>query len=159
MDSGERSGSPNCGHWSINTDSEWPLVMANWISDSCVSDYDWVERAGGAAVYVCEGEGVVPGEPIRLVRNGRYAHLPAGVETAVVADQPELGLAAERPILGALLSAPARWAYLCDPLGHRELTWQAIRIVDQSPLPATADGGPRAGRPAPRGRGSRRSAR
>jgi len=134
---------PNYGHWSINTDPAQPLVMANWISDSCASRYAPVERAGGAAVYVCEGEGVIPGEPIRLVRNRRYAHLPAEVEYAVPADQPGLGLAAGRPMLGALLAEPARWTYLCDPAGHSEPMLQAIRIVHQSPLPEAAGSAPR----------------
>jgi len=129
---------PNFGHWSINTDPARPLVMANWISDGCVSHYASVERARGAAVYVCEGEGIIPGEPVRLVRNARYAHVPAEVEYAVVADQPDLGLTREQPMLGALLAAPARWAYLCDPTGYGEPVLQAIRILRQSPLPAAA---------------------
>jgi glucose-6-phosphate isomerase len=49
---------PNYGHVTVNR-GKGSLIMANIVSDHCVSDYKEYARLKGAAVYILKGKGVI----------------------------------------------------------------------------------------------------
>jgi len=57
---------PDCHHLTINPGKQ-ELVMANWLSDKCQSDYSFFEKFGGAAYfYTVDG----------WVKNEKYGKIP-----------------------------------------------------------------------------------
>lgn len=57
---------PNCHHLTINPGNQ-ELVMANWLSDKCQSDYSFFEKFGGAAYfYTVDG----------WIKNEKYGKIP-----------------------------------------------------------------------------------
>ncbi len=57
---------PNCHHLTINPSNK-ELVMANWLSDKCQSDYSFFEKFGGAAYFYTEDG---------WVKNEKYGKIP-----------------------------------------------------------------------------------
>jgi glucose-6-phosphate isomerase len=121
---------PGYGHWTVNVTGE-PLIVSNWICGDFASHYDSAKAARGPCCYVIAG-----GNGPKLSRNPLYRHPPADVKHAQTADVPELGLVAGRPIFGALLAAPSRWQYLCDPDAAPIDLGVAIEVSGTEPFPA-----------------------
>jgi len=50
---------PNYGHVTVNR-SRSTLIMANIVSDHCMSDYSEYRKMHGAAYYIVKGKGIIP---------------------------------------------------------------------------------------------------
>lgn len=58
------------GHTTINAFNE-PLIMANWISDKAVYDYDSYKNNHGASYYLLDNDGLID-----IVKNPNYNFVP-----------------------------------------------------------------------------------
>ena len=79
------------GHTTINAFNE-PLIMANWISDQTVYDYDSYKNNHGASYYLLDNNGSVD-----IVENSNYNSIPE-IEKIKAREYPELGLTKNRPL-------------------------------------------------------------
>ena len=79
------------GHTTINAFNE-PLIMANWISDQAVYDYDSYKNSHGASYYLLNNNNLID-----IVRNPHYNSVPE-IEKIRTREYPEFGLVKNQPI-------------------------------------------------------------
>jgi len=81
------------GHTTINAFNE-PLIMANWISDNAVYDYDSYKNNHGASYYLLNNNGLV-----NIIKNPNYNSIPE-VQKIGTREYPQFGLIKNLPIYG-----------------------------------------------------------
>ncbi len=115
---------PNYGHFTINAGSE-NLVMANWVSLDCVSDYSKVKEKNGACYYA-----VLPtpnpsqeGNKINWLRNKNYQNIPKLRELKPT-NFSELRLEKEKEMY-YLVNDPEKLDFLTHPKDYEKL-WKRI---------------------------------
>ncbi|MCX6813983.1 MAG: hypothetical protein NT078_02125, partial [Candidatus Azambacteria bacterium] len=79
------------GHTTINVFSE-PLIMANWISDDAIYDYESYKNNHGASYYFLEN-----GNLIDIVKNPNYDSVPE-IKKIQPKERPEFDLTKNRPL-------------------------------------------------------------
>lgn len=106
---------PGFGHISINARPE-PLVLANWISNACIYDYEPYRRFRGGGYRVIEG---TVSDTIEFERNPRYGGMP---ELAKLRPRevPAFGLIRAQPLY-ALAGKLGQLAFLNDPESFADL--------------------------------------
>ncbi len=106
---------PGFGHISVNAFAE-PLVMANWISDAFVYDYEPYRTLRGGGYWAVEGP--TP-ETIEFERNPHYTSVPDLVKLRP-AEVPELGLLRSQPLY-ALVQHLEHLQFLNEPEKFRDI--------------------------------------
>lgn len=79
------------GHTTINASNE-PLIMANWISDQAVYDYDSYKNNHGASYYLLDNNNLID-----IVKNPNYDSVPE-IEKIRAKEYPEFGLTKNQPL-------------------------------------------------------------
>ena len=79
------------GHTTINVFSE-PLIIANWISDDAIYDYESYKNNHGASYYFLDN-----GDLIDIVKNPNYDSVPE-IKKIRVKERTEFGLTKGRPL-------------------------------------------------------------
>ncbi len=81
------------GHTTINVFNE-PLIMANWISDDAIYDYESYKNNHGASYYFLDNDDLID-----IVKNPNYDSVPE-IKKIRVKECPEFGLTKDRPLYG-----------------------------------------------------------
>ncbi len=82
---------PSFGHNTINVFNE-PLLLANWISESAVYDYESYKTNHGASYYF-----LADGKMIDIIKNPNYESVPE-IKKIRPKEWPEFGLVKNRPL-------------------------------------------------------------
>ncbi len=79
------------GHTTINVFNK-PLIMANWISESTVYDYDSYKNNHGSSYYVLDKDNM-----INIIKNPNYEFVP-DLTNVAPKEYPEFGIVKNRPL-------------------------------------------------------------
>jgi glucose-6-phosphate isomerase len=79
------------GHTTINVFNE-PLIMANWISDKAIYDYETYKNNHGACYYFLDN-----GDLIDIIKNPNYDSVPE-IKKIRAKEYPEFGLIKNQPL-------------------------------------------------------------
>lgn len=99
---------PHYGHITINP-GEDPLVMSNFVAESCVSVYEPIRQRGGGAYFEIKGE-----EGTEFLGNTQYYYLPP-LRRCPVTTAPRLKLYRGLPLYHVFKEDPAYLSFLVNP--------------------------------------------
>lgn len=100
---------PNYGHVTVNAENE-KLVMANWVSDAFLSEYEPVKSKGGLAYYITEDG---------IVSNKNYEN-PPPLSYGKPKSYPKVDLYSGIDMYG-LVNDLEKLDFLRNPQNHKEL--------------------------------------
>lgn len=113
---------PNYGHFTINASNK-KLIMANWISLDCISDYNEIKQKQGACYYAIKDNEFQNNTNIRWVPNNNY-HKITKLRELKPTNFSELGLTKEKEMYG-LIDNLEKLNFLNKPENYKEL-WKRI---------------------------------
>lgn len=106
---------PEFGHNTINVFNE-PLLLANWVSNRAVYDYDAYKNNKGAAYYFLKNNDLID-----IVKNPNYKATPE-IKKNRIKEWPEFGLVKNRPLY-SLANDLEKLKFLNYPEEFTSLGW------------------------------------
>ena len=82
---------PSYGHSTINVFNE-PLIMANWVSEKAVYDYESYKNNSGAMYYFLKN-----GDFVDIIKNSNYKSAPE-IKKIFPKEYPEFGILKNKPL-------------------------------------------------------------